>query len=417
MLLSLNSWRARRINKLNDDVSEERLLKYRNEIYNGDELKHKKPRDLMHEILCPWDTDLGLPNWKCVLRRCNDCPKYSIPYEERGTNDAAPTIKFHVYKGIYKCLDHGVINVPNGTKKKDVVCQICQSMASKKDRIRFRKELTLLTKPIGIFHQQYLHPLIEKVAFHLPHVIMLSKNYCGKMRKDLLLTRPNDIVTRRDYAERLAGKFNMEIQSQHFGTTCSLSMEGVSVEYMKENNIEIQFHSHFADKSDPNAASTHAHMKVLIEELYKNKTLVENTGTIWEFTDGCAKQYRCAKAVHLLSFLSSLLKVTIDRQIDAPGHGKGFVDGENGIDKSYLAMMMCMLQCPEVETQERRMQAATMIENASTSFAEECARLCSHGDRKTGVKRTRKDAKREKEEKLKERFIMFKSMKMLSTMT
>ena len=58
--------------------------------------------------------------------------------------------------------------------------------------------------------------------------------------------------------------------------------------------------------------------------------------------------------------------------------------------------MMCMMQCPEVDNQDRRIQAATMIDNASTSFAEECMRLCSNEDRKTDVKSARKYVKREK---------------------
>ena len=53
-----------------------------------------------------------------------------------------------------------------------------------KGKIRMRKEQTHLTRPIGIFHKDFFIPLIEKLAYHFPHVIMLGKNFCGRMRKE-----------------------------------------------------------------------------------------------------------------------------------------------------------------------------------------------------------------------------------------
>ena len=82
-------------------------------------------------------------------------------------------------------------------------------------------------------------------------------------------------MERRDYAERLAGLFDMELQQSHFGTTCSVSMEGSSVEYMNEGEINMEFHTHLADKSDQNAASTHAHMEVLLEKLFERGKLLK----------------------------------------------------------------------------------------------------------------------------------------------
>ena len=105
-----------------------------------------------------------------------------------------------------------------------------------------------------------------------------------------------------------------------------------------------------------------------------------------------------------MSYLASAYGITIDRQIDAPGHGKGVVDGINAIDKNYLSKMMNLIMTPEVITSKDRMSSATMIEGAEKSFAKECLRLCSNPDRKTGVKSEKKSAKREGNAKLKERF-------------
>ena len=54
----------------------------------------------------------------------------------------------------------------------------------RKGKIRTREEQTHLTRPIGIFHRDYFVPMLKKLAFHFPRVIMLGKNFCGRMRKE-----------------------------------------------------------------------------------------------------------------------------------------------------------------------------------------------------------------------------------------
>ena len=58
--------------------------------------------------------------------------------------------------------------------------------------------------------------------------------------------------------------------------------------------------------------------------------------TVWEDTTGCAKQYRCALAIYLISVLSSSYVIIMYRAINASGRGKKFVDGLNTMDKRYL---------------------------------------------------------------------------------
>ena len=82
-------------------------------------------------------------------------------------------------------------------------------------------------------------------------------------------------MERTDYAERLAGLFDMELKQSHFGTTCYVSTEGCSVEYMNEGEINMEFHTHLADKSDRNAASMHAHIEVLFENLFERGKLLK----------------------------------------------------------------------------------------------------------------------------------------------
>ena len=53
----------------------------------------------------------------------------------------------------------------------------------------------------------------------------------------------------------------------------------------------------FSDDSKQDSATTNAHSKRLIELSKEQKVLTSTLGTIWENTDGCAEQYRCASAL------------------------------------------------------------------------------------------------------------------------
>ena len=100
--------------------------------------------------------------------------------------------------------------------------------------------------------------MLLKYKYHYGLVKMLSKNQCFEPRKNTFKAAACDIMTRRDYAERLSAKFNKEIQSDHFGQGTTLSMEGCFVEYLENGEVLAYFHSHMADKSNQDAASTHA---------------------------------------------------------------------------------------------------------------------------------------------------------------
>ena len=189
---------------------------------------HSKPGLALGEIQCAPCAGIGLPHWDCVLRRCVKCPKYKVPWEEQGTDLAAPTIKFHVYETATVCTRHG--SLTPGAK----VCNACATdpapaTQKKRPKVSSRKKLTLRECSIGIFHEEYYLPALEKFAYHRPHCRILGKDQCGKERLAAYKRRPS-VRTRRDYAERLAAAFNLEAQHEHFGNGRSLSMEGSSVE-------------------------------------------------------------------------------------------------------------------------------------------------------------------------------------------
>jgi hypothetical protein len=103
----------------------------------------------------------------------------------------------------------------------------------------------------------------------------------------------------------------------------------------------MEFHSYFSDKSRQDAATTTVHMIILINHLFEDGVFGKS-GTMLDDTDGCAKQYRCATAIHLLSMLSVKYGITIDRQVGAPGHGKDIIDGVNAVNKNYISKCFCM---------------------------------------------------------------------------
>ena len=94
-------------------------------------------------------------------------------------------------------------------------------------------------------------------------------------------------------------------------------------------------------------------MKVLSLCL-KNQAALKEHEYMFDNTDGCAKQYRCATALHLLSMLAVKHNITIDRAVGAPGHGKDLIDGLNAVDKMYLkALMMRTSVAGEAEEDEK----------------------------------------------------------------
>ena len=118
------------------------------------------------------------------------------------------------------------------------------------------------------------------------------------MRSERCLSIPSDILSVRDYAERLSVHFNLEVQSDHFGNGRSLSIEGNNLQYIDEDHEEnSEFHSHLSDDSRQDASTTHAHMTSMLNELKKGNTLKPKC-TIWKSTDGCCKQYRCGSSLY-----------------------------------------------------------------------------------------------------------------------
>ena len=83
------------------------------------------------------------------------------------------------------------------------------------------------------FHTSFYIPAIQHLAFHLSHVRILGTNNCGAMQRTAFKKRElfQDVLCRRDYAERLVASFDNQIQSEYYGGNRSVSIEGIALEY------------------------------------------------------------------------------------------------------------------------------------------------------------------------------------------
>ena len=117
-------------------------------------------------------------------------------------------IKFHIYEVFTICSKHGTIGSGN-------MCGVCsKSVYVGRNPIKLsrRKILTLKELYIGRFMKLYYLSALEKYMYHILYVHVLSKHICGKMRNERCLSILGDILSVRDYAERLSAHFNLEVQ-------------------------------------------------------------------------------------------------------------------------------------------------------------------------------------------------------------
>ena len=125
---------------------------------------------------------------------------------------------------------------------------------------------------------------------------------------------------------------------------------------------------------------------------------------MWDQKYGCAKQHSGYIANYLMSFLSKLYKISLDRAVDTPVHGKDVVDGFNAVHKQYLATCLRMRSTTEVDKVDcKSMRIDAMTTKEKVSFDKECKRLLDLND-EIGIKGDKKYAKREAKARLKHKY-------------
>ena len=85
-------------------------------------------------------------------------------------------------------------------------------------KIYTRKELVMTETTIYNFHTSFYIPEIQKLAFHILRIQILSKNYCGDSCQNAFKRRKSfqDVICCRDYSKRLVYIFAHKIQSEYY---------------------------------------------------------------------------------------------------------------------------------------------------------------------------------------------------------
>ena len=90
-----------------------------------------------------------------------------------------------------------------------------ESSSNESTKIYTRKDLVMTETKISGFRTSFYIPAIQKLAFQLPHVLILDTNHCGAMRRTTFKQRElfQDVICHRDYSERVFARFTHQIQS------------------------------------------------------------------------------------------------------------------------------------------------------------------------------------------------------------
>ena len=123
-----------------------------------------------------------------------------------------------------------------------------------------------------------------------------------------------------------------------------------------------------SDDSKHDVATTDEHSKLIIYLLKIRTLFSSDISTIWKNIDGCAKQYRCATALYLLSMLAHAYNITIYHVVGASGHGREVVGSLDFTGKIFLSNLMTTVQLPGAEACESQMEMHTSNANTDISL-------------------------------------------------
>ena len=89
---------------------------------------------------------------------------------------------------------------------------------------------------ISDFHTIFYILAIQKLDFHLPHLRILGTNHCGAMQRTSFKRRGlfQDVLYRRDYADRVVATFAHQIKPEYYGRNRSVSIEAIVLEHLSE---------------------------------------------------------------------------------------------------------------------------------------------------------------------------------------
>ena len=116
--------------------------------------------------------------------------------------------------------------------------------------------------------------------------------------------------------------------------------------------------------------------------------------TVWEDTDGCAKQYRCALSINLMTLLSSSYGIIMDFTINAIIHGNNVVDGLNATNKHYLKGKMELMGKLESKDNTNIKMLPSASKYVSIKFSDQCLHILNNKEILNGIKGSTKMQKK-----------------------
>ena len=154
---------------------------------------HEITRDDVNTMMCSKQSSINISHWKCMLRQCDNYPKYNVPEYESSCSIVALKIKYHTYVLFSTYSLHRLIGEGR------LVCNVCVN-EKLNGKIRSRKMLTQRELRIGNFMYDVYLPLLEKNIYHVHYVQILSKNHCGILRQNACYSKPRNMLSISDYA-------------------------------------------------------------------------------------------------------------------------------------------------------------------------------------------------------------------------
>ena len=165
------------------------------------------------------------------MQYCANCTCVNLPDQEIDNqySDTTPSIRFHIYNIIARFTDHGTIPL-----KDRKMCFMCKQEPSSEEstKIYTRKELVMMETIISGFLISFYIPAIQRLHFHLSHVLIIGKNHCGKLQLRAFKYRKlfQDFLCQPYYAERLVAQFSHQ-KNQNTMVKISVSIESIALEH------------------------------------------------------------------------------------------------------------------------------------------------------------------------------------------
>ena len=115
------------------------------------------------------------------------------------------------------------------------ICRKCQhdTKSGQSTKMYTRNELVIIKTTFYNYHKSFYITEIQKLVFHIPYVQILGTNHCGDSCRTEFKPCESfeDFLCCRDYAESLVASFAHQTQSEYYGGSRSVSIEGIALEH------------------------------------------------------------------------------------------------------------------------------------------------------------------------------------------